>query len=487
MKNHLNTPLQIANIFVLMILLVGSLFWTCKRVNTAGPPETTLDSALVTPVSYVGIPIHYELERFAAFLNAKITGNFLKQGMRVRENKDSIYMEISKSGPIGLRIKGQKLYISFPLHAQGTYFGKFAGIKVENKKHPVETDIRLLLEADVSIDENWRIKPDISLTKIEWIKDPVAKVGPVKINLQETLDQLLQEKKPELEKMLETQIHDHVSLEKVVRKIWLDLQKPMSIYKKNPNVWFKFGFHDIAGTIQLHEPDLITCNLLLQAHTAISIDSLRLPPTDSVLPRLKPYPQDKEAGFDLAVHVSIPFQRANATINQMVKGAKVEKQGYAIVIEDVKLYGIDDGIAVQVHTSGDINGNLYLTGRPRYYDLEGVMRLEGFHYDFYTQSRILNTAFEVLRDPLLEYLKPYLEVEVGQYLSMIPGIVSGAIEKGKPGQTIDLHIDSLNVLGHYGIATRSDVQVVLLTHGQAKVELEKLKAGKSIQIGKKKR
>lgn len=469
-----------------LLALLSPLFWECKKVNAAGPPATTLDSTLATPVSMISIPIHYELQRFADFLNAKISGRFLASGLRLREKKDSLYLELYKRGSIGMKIRGQKLYIEFPVHAQGTYFGDFGVIKVQNKKQPVETDISLLLEAGVMLDEDWHIQPDIELSKIRWIKDPIVKVGPVKVNLQEALNKLLTEKEPELERMLEKQIHAHVSLEKAIQKIWLSLQKPMPIYKKEPKVWFKFGFRKVHGTIRLEEPDRIICNVLMEASTAISLDSLRLPRTDSLLPRLQPYPKDAEDGFNLSVHASLPFEYANTTLNKFMKDKKIEKQGYSVTINEVTVYGINDGIAVKVNTKGDIKGDLYVVGRPRYYDAEGKMRLDSFNYDINTENMLINAATQALKDPLLDYLKPYLEVEVGQYLSLVPGLISRSIEKGKAGESIELHIDSLAVWDHYGIATRSDIQLVLRTKGQAKLEIQNLKAGKQIKIGKKK-
>lgn len=384
-----------------------------------------------------------------------------------------------------MKIRGQRLYIDFPIHAEGTYFGNFGGIKIQNKKQPVETDLSLLLEAEVMLDKDWRILPKIELSKIRWIKDPIVKIGPIKVNLQETLDKLLKDKESELENLLEKQIHDHVSLEKAIQKIWLSLQKPMPIYKKEPKVWFKFGFRQVAGTIRLEEPDRIVCNVLMEASTAISLDSLRLPSTDSMLPRLQPYPQDVEEGFNLSVHASIPFEYANMTLNKFLKDKKIEKSGYSVTIKEVVVYGTRDGIAVKVNTKGDIKGDLYVVGRPRYYDAEGKLRLDSFDYDINTEYMLLNAATQALREPILDYLKPYLEVEVGQYLSLVPPLISRSIEKGKAGETIELHIDSLAVWDHYGIATRSDIQLVLRTKGQAKLEIQNLKAGKKLKIGKK--
>ncbi|HRI61078.1 MAG TPA: DUF4403 family protein, partial [Saprospiraceae bacterium] len=361
----------------------------------------------------------------------------------------------------------------------------FIGIKIHNQKNPVETDIRLLLDAQVGLDEDWHIHPKFELSKVQWIKDPIVKIGPIKVNLQETIDKMLKDKEPEIEKMLEKQIRDHVSLEKAIQKIWLDLQKPMPIYKKDPKVWFKFGFDQIYGTIRLVEPDRIICDVLMEARTAISLDSLRLPTTDSLLPRLQPYPKDAKDGFDLSVHASLPFEYANKTLNKFLKDKKIEKSGYSVTIKEVVVYGTNDGIAVKVHTKGDIKGDLYVVGRPRYYDAEGKLRLDSFNYDINTEYMLLNAATQALREPLLDYLKPYLEVEVGQYLSLVPKLIAGSIEKGKAGETIDLHIDSLAVWDHYGIATRSDIQLVIRTKGQAKLEIQNLKAGKKLKIGKK--
>lgn len=486
MSHKKKTFTQIICLLFSLFALASPLFWNCNKVNPAGPEATTLDSTLAIPVSYVSIPIRYDLRRFEAFLNEKISGHFIKQGLRVRNGKDSIYLEIARNAPIKMKIRGQQLLIEFPLHATGTYFRRFVGIEIHNKKHPVETDFRLLLKAEIGLDENWHIQPKIQLSQLQWVQDPVLQFGPIKFNLRKTLEKMLENKKEHFEHVLETQIYEHVSLQKAVQKVWQNLQRPMPIFKKEPEVWFKFGFRKVSGGVRLSEPDVIVCNVLLQAHAGISLDSTQLPRTDSVLPHLQPYPNGiEENDFNISVHTSIPFGYANVTLNRLLQGQKVEHSGYSAAIQNVTIYGSDKGIAMKVRVKGDIKGDLYLTGHLRYYEEDSKLKLDSFDYDVNTENMLVNTATEALRKPLLDFIKPYLEVQVDQYLSQLPGLISQAIEKGKAGETIDLNIDTLRIWNHYGIVTRSDMQVILQTRGSANLELQHLKVKKKLRIRKK--
>ena len=58
MTNMRNTSLRAICFAFFLLALISPLFWECKKTNPDGPPATTLDSTLATPVSYISIPIY---------------------------------------------------------------------------------------------------------------------------------------------------------------------------------------------------------------------------------------------------------------------------------------------------------------------------------------------------------------------------------------------------------------------------------------------
>lgn len=467
----------------LLAVLFAPLWQGCRDLHPEAPKPTRLDSTLAVPVSTINIPLHYDLRHFETWLNEKIAGEFFAQGMKVREGKDSLFLKLVRNGRIEIRIQGDQLFIEFPLHAEGVYHRQIVGNLRMHNKHPLKTSLRLVLAADVSLGADWRLHTRIKLGKIRWIKDPVMRFGPLRINLREKIDQLIADKQAILEKVLEERIHDHVKLDKAVQKLWINLQKPMLLHKGEPALWMKSRFSGVSGAVHLNAPGSIDCDILVEARTAIAPDSACLPVTDSVLPPLKPYKEQHSEYFRLSIHAAIPFHVLDMQLNRHLAGQKVEKDGYKVVIKDVSMYGTDQGLAVRVRTGGDIRGDLYLVGRPTFHVDESRIRLDSFNYDIHTESVLLNTAHQMSRTWLLEYVSPFLEVEIGDYLTRIPSLIFDAVEKGKAGEAIDLCVDTLAVYNYDALVTRNDIQLVLYTKGRANIALQRLKTGKKLRIG----
>lgn len=468
----------------ILAALFAPLWQGCRDLRPEAPEPTRLDSTLAAPVSVINIPLHYDLVHFENWLNEKIEGEFLAQGIKMRGGKDSLFLKLTRNDRIETRIQGNQLLIEFPLHAEGVYFRRVVGNLRMHNKHPLKTSLRLQLAAAVSLGPDWRLRTRIQLGKIRWIKDPVMRFGPLRINLREKIDQLVADKQALLENILENRIRDHVNIEKAVGKLWINLQKPMLLHRQEPAFWMKSRFSGIAGAVRLNPSGSIDCNIRIEALTAIAPDSTCLPPTDSVLPSLKPFTEYESEFFRLSIHAAIPFRTLEQQLNRHLAGQKIEKDGYAVAIEDVSVYGTDEGLAVRVRTSGDISGDLYLVGRPTYHADESRIRLDSFNYDIRTESVLLNTAHRMSHAWLLDLVRPYLEVETGDFLARIPALISETVERGRAGEAIDLCVDTLAVFDYDALATRNDIQLVLHTKGRANIELQRLKTGKKLRIGK---
>jgi len=125
------------------------------------------------------------------------------------------------------------------------------------------------------LDANWDIITKFKIKSVQWIREPVLQIGPVKKNLKRKINTWLEENETQLTKMLDREMKQSVSLEPAISKIWNDLQKPMIIHRKQPMAWMKFSCNSIVGKIVL-TPDAISCFTSVEAKMSMMTDTANL-------------------------------------------------------------------------------------------------------------------------------------------------------------------------------------------------------------------
>ena len=466
---------------LLTVVASGILSWHCKRLDPTPPPMVIVDSTLEVPPSHYNISVRLDVRRFEDWLNQKITGTFFEREFKVREDRDSLILKITKTGRIGVSLSTDRMTFDFPLHLEGYYFRKLLGdLKISNKQ-PIEADIRLRLSTIPSLAGNWHVKSNTQAIDIVWLNDPFVKLGPVQINLKKALTRLFEERKGELADLLDEKIYERVTLEKAITRVWRGIQKPIPIYKKDPPYWLKFHCEKVFGRTRLQPPHDILFDVHIEAGSLAAADTNVFRPANLQLPRLEPYDHEGR-GLNLYVHASLPFERINAVLNRELRGKKIEKQGVKVVIRRVTVYGTPEGVAVNLQVRGDVRGNLYLGGKLAFNPEEGLIRIDSFDYDLRTEDLLVSYAAQLLREDILLAVKPYLSLEVKQELQQLPQFITQAVEAGRPGEAIDLRIDTLVARDWVFLPTRSDLQFLLHFGGKADIELEKIKTGKRVKI-----
>ncbi len=467
---------------LLAVLAAVLIVQACRRTpEPDGPPPTKLEAEINHPVSYYRMPIYYPVDRFETWLNGKISGTFVDHGFPVEGGKDSLYLVATRTRPIRMRVRDGKLAYSLPLDLEGNYFKRVLGIKIGHR-HPIKTSIVLHFSSAVDVDRAWNIVADTKLDRVEWEEDPHLRIGPVRIPLRKYLQNMIEKKQDVLLAKMDSAIYEHVDLRKAIAKVWGDIQKPMAIVKEEPKVWYKIRGREIYGAVSLLSgPDEILFDVLVAAHSEIGLDSLALAES-SPLPNIKARTPPVDT-LSLAVKAAIPFETVNQLLRDRVWNLEYNAYGLSLKVRRAIMYGTDTGVAIRVDVTGSLNGSIYLVGKPEYNEATKQLAVTNVNYDISTQNQVINAANSAFYESVLEFLSGYLVLYVGDEMNRLPGLISGAIEKGKSAERLDLVIDSMAVHHWDFLVTRSDIQFVLTVSAQAAIEIENLRIKRPVRIG----
>ena len=137
------------------------------------------------------------------------------------------------------------------------------------------------------------------------------------------------------------------------------------------------------------------------------------------------------------------------------------------------MYGTDKGVAIKIGLRGDLNADVFLKGSIGYDSTTQTVNINDFGFDLNSEHSLLGAADWLTHDVIINRIRPYLSIPVGNIFSIMPTLITKGIEKGKLGEKIEVRFEKLDVNIDDYIVTGKDVQLVVSAHGGADVQLQK--------------
>jgi hypothetical protein len=343
------------------------------------------------------------------------------------------------------------------------------------------TVVNIQLSTPVALDKNWNLVTNFTIDKLKWIKEPVFQVGPFKKNLKKKINDWLKENEGTLTNIIDREINKTVSMESALSKVWMDLQKPIIIRKKLPNVWINFVCTSIEGRILL-SPSTITCQTRVLATTKMITDT-------TLLPAINPFPEyrllkETETASDIHLYAFTSFEEINEELNSQLKGKTFAAEGYSLNIKSINAYASEAGISVEIETSKDIKSKLVASGKLEFDSEEQALVIRNFDYAVSSNNTLVNAGDMLLHQQLKDTIASKLVLEMKNLIDTVPQLVESAIAKGKSSDKIDLEFDHLEIHRCEILMGPRGVHFIIHAEATAGIRLKKLKPGKRLRIRK---
>jgi len=462
--------MRLSTIAWMSILLIWMAIISCERIKPEPPRQTSLDSTLIPPLSTLTIPIRYEVAKLENMVNSKITGIILNESFRINDKADTLSLVIEKSSPITLSWSNPVLYYSVPVRVSGKFIKHVGNLTIRNNQ-PVEMEIVLHMSTRLDIGSNWQLKTKTTLEEIKWIKDPKLKVIGVRINLRKKVEEAINKNRDMLTTKLDAVIPGVLDTRKIVSKLWLDIQKPIRINKKEKDVWLKAYGKTITARFVDSNPDLIALNVQLKAHLESYIEGDDIPASNDTLPSYVVNKYDHDS-ITMYVLVKLPFKQAEEILNETLVGKELSAEGYSTRIQKLNLYGTDSAVCLQVKLKGDVDGSVFMTAVPGYDTAAATLFASKFNYDLDTENALVNSANWLLQDTVLNIVRKKLMLNVQPFIDSLPKLITQGVERGRTGEKIDVTITSLEIRPINHLITKKELQILFFARARARIDLE---------------
>ena len=446
------------------------------------PPQAVKKTVSVTvPASTINLPITYQVEQLADYLNNKITGTFLEKNIFLNSGKEEIYLTLTKKEKITVSSTGKQLICTLPLTVDGAVINSSLGKTLSKLFKPVQTGIIITLATPISLDSNWNLSTRFEIREYVWLNEPVLDIGPFRIHIKDHLDKEIQEKSNNLTHLLDQQINDEVSLQPTVTGVWKDLQKPILINKRPSEVWLRFICEDIQGRIDL-DTETITCFTHLKAKPLIITDTTTIVksvplPEFTLLPETKKVPTSS-----IYVYAYSSFAEINEQLNSFFKGRTYSTKGHTVAIKNIHAYASVNGLTIAVQTDGVLKSKFFISGQPLFDTSSQKLEIQNFHFSVDSENVFMQAGEELLHNQIKDAIASRLHLNLDSLISRIPDLVHDAVSKEKAGKTISLTLNGLTIKSCDIQLGAEKIHLVAHVLTEADIHLKRIKTGKKISI-----
>lgn len=470
-----------AIVFAISVLVILTGCRGCIKQNAPSPPLAVTDSVKIElPSSVFNIPVRYDLKNFEQWINQVIKGKFLETVINpMNDERDEAKLTMTKTGTIQVTSNGKELICIVPLQVEAVLLKSRMGKGLTKSADTMITVVNIQLSTPVALDKNWNLVTNFTIDQLKWIKEPVFQIGPFKKNLKKKINDWLKDNQGTLTNIIDKEINKTVSMEPALSKLWTNLQKPIIIRKKLPNVWISFLCTSIEGRIILGESTIICVTRVLAQSKMITDTTL--------LPAINPFPpykllKETETASDIHLYAFTSFEEINDELNNQLKGKTFNAEGYSLSIKSINAYASEAGISVEIVTSKDIKGKLVASGKLEFDPDEQVLVIKKFDYAVSSNNALVNAGDVLLHQQLKDTIASRLVLDMGNLIDSVPQLVENAIAKGKSSDKIDLEFDHLEIHGCEISMGPTGVHFIIHAEATAGILLKKLKPGKRLRI-----
>ena len=464
------------------VTISAALLLILVETQQPKPPQAVKKTVSVTvPTSTINLPITYQVEQLADYLNNKITGTFLEKHIPLNSGKEEIYLTLTKKEKITVSSTGKQLICTLPLAVDGKVVNSSLGKTLSKLLEPVQTGIVITLATPVAVDSRWNLSTSFEIREYRWLTEPVLHLGPFRIHIKDHLDKEIQEKSEYLTHLLDQQINDEVSLKPTVDGVWKDLQKPILINKRPSEVWLRFVCEDIKGRIDL-DTKTITCFTRLKTKQLIITDTTTVVKTVP-LPEFTLLPEtEKVSTSSIYLYAYSFFAEINEQLNGFFKGKTYSAKGHTVTIKNIHAYASVKGLTIAVQTDGVLKSKFFISGRPVFDTSSQKLKIQNFDFGVDSQNVFIKAGEEFLHNQIKEAIASRLHLSLDPLISRIPELVHDAISKAKAGKAISLTLDGLTIKSCNIQLGAEKIHLVAHVLTEAHIHLKRIKTGKIINI-----
>lgn len=411
-------PLFTTKLKVFLILLFFS-FGCSKKLSPESPEEVYDQAALKAlnqEVSYITIPLEFSIRELEKQLNEEFTGllyaddNFEGDDLKLKiwKQKDLVF-EARADGFYGFKVP-LKIWVEKQISVLGM-----------RQTPSTEFEIVANFSSKPFISSNWELKTLTNSEGFTWITQPKLRLGGISVPVTGIVESVILNNQSSIARMIDEKVADETEIFKPVLMVWNAIKEPFQV-SEDYNIWLRVTPQDILMTELRSESGKITTSVAVKAliHSSVGKEDIKTQKSTE-LPPIK-FVKSLPDKCSIYLYNLVTFAEAERIATDLYRGEKYNLgNGKTLEILGVHVFGgKDNRLQIQINTTGDIQGTIFLHGDPVYDENRRALILKNTEFDLKTRNllkkaaswvleskleRMIESDFGIPVDPIFENLK----------------------------------------------------------------------------------
>ena len=460
--------LLLSQLLPLPAALLALLFLRCQTKSPEAPKAEGFDPPIPQTISYVAGSVTFELAELQKKINHELDPVLVGSETKDGKVKGLVSFRVKRLGQVRVQYIDHQIRLSAPLQMWLTKpFSKdttpprkpFAALYV-NFKTPI------------SVSPKWRFESKTSFTDYQWLVKPSVRLLGKELSLATLANNILEKHKSTIEAAIDSAIHTDLRIDRMVKPIWHDMQKPLLINRE-------YGLWLIPKPISIASAPITGTEHQISTHLRIAFETkTALKPRQPVeaktpLPILQKREKIAQTS-DLHVLSFIPYADINRMLARTINNHQKKVALGAVTVKQASVYGSNHGLVIKVDLTGLVNKTVYLQGKPMFDTTSNSLIVNNLEFDTASREGLSEGNDGIWHDGLRTLLRNALTIHIGDEIEKIPAAIDKAYEEGEVGKKTDLGIRTFRFIPQK-IAIRPDgIQALIKAESKIEVKVNQL-------------
>jgi len=428
--------------------------------DDASSPERHVSSDKAAPErrSTLVLPTTLSLDLIAEQLNAGTPDPVYKEKAVPVAASVVADVTVRRDGDIRTAVRGEALRSTIPVRVRVSAYRKRSDGSKGAELGKGRARLLLLVDTTFSLEPDWTLLADATV-RYRWEESPTMKIGPITLDVEESVDAQLKAQIPELEAALEEEIRDAQLVRSQAGAVWRSLWQPRDL-SEDPRLHMLFTPEGLFATSPAVGPSGLA--ITLGAQGAVDVRDGKAPKNRSVaekLPEQLPLPKTQSTRLFLPLRLSweavtglAQAQLAGQSHTESLPaGGKLKVK----LTEVLDVYPSGDRIAVGLSLDAEAAGaeagaTVWLLGKPHVNVGTRELSLRDFSFSATSDSAAINGALKVLDGPIQDAVAEQLVFPLGEQLDLLRDQANDALSENTAvddGVRLEASLSSLDLLG----------------------------------------
>lgn len=475
-------------LYTLLLLICLSTACSTKKqvVNPKAPQRSTPTQAqrggsiqANPPVSIIKMPISIPIAALADRVNQEMpVGSAMyseDQYSPVSGFKALAYkLAIWKIGNVKLRGEGDYLYTSLPLRANVS-IKENSRILGALRKKPIESEVALWVNVrtKVGLSNNWELQTKTELLGYDWVEEPTINMLGASLKVTRIADAALNRMLPGVMPQIDQMISEQADFKKLLNDSWAEIQEPYLVTQNPAPVWLRLEPLEVMMT------PMRAVNNVFQVAVGVKMVSETIIGDRPASPRsMAPLPpiskvNSLDDAFSIYLSAGISYDDLTQLAQQQLVGQTYHyrKGKKSVKVQHVEVYPSGNELVASIYLKGNINGRVFLRGRPTYDPQSELLYMNGLDFDLESKNVLLKTADWLAHRAFIRKMDEYMRFDLTEQLMEVKQEANTVMHRLPLGDYATFVGELVDLYPQQILLTDQGVETVVEARGKAKVIL----------------